>query len=50
MEESKPIPTIVVSLPTTLVATSYLLILNYYHKKIALFSKGAYALHNFLML
>ena len=50
MKESQPIPAIAVSLATSLVAAPYLLIRNYYHKKVAPFSKGAYALHNFLML
>ena len=44
------LPAIAVSLATSLVAAPYLLIRNYYHKKVAPFSKGAYALHNFLML
>ena len=52
MKESKPIPAIAVSLATSLVAAPYLLIRNYYHKhkKVAPISKGAYALHDFLML
>ncbi|KAL5739329.1 hypothetical protein ACOSQ2_028509 [Xanthoceras sorbifolium] len=39
-------------LATSLVAAPYLLIRNYYHKhkKVAPISKGAYALHDFLML
>ena len=35
MKESKPIPAIAVSLATSLVAAPYLLIRNYYHKKVA---------------
>lgn len=51
MKESQPIPpAIAVSLATSLVAAPYLLIRNYYHKKVAPISKGAYALHDFLML
>lgn len=50
MKESKPIPAIAVSLATSLVAAPYLLIRNDYHKKVAPISKGAYALHDFLML
>ena len=50
MKESKPIPAIAVSLATSLVAAPYLLIRNYYHKKVAPISNGAYALHDFLML
>nr|WMB96693.1 hypothetical protein [Solanum melongena] len=50
MKESQPIPEIAVSLATSLVAAPYLLIRNYYHKKVAPISKGAYALHDFLML
>ncbi len=40
MKESKPIPAIAVSLATSLVAAPYLLIRNYYHKKVAPISKG----------
>lgn len=50
MKESQPIPAIAVSLATSLVAAPYLLIRNDYHKKVAPISKGAYALHDFLML
>ena len=50
MKESQPIPAIAVSLATSLVAAPYLLIRNYYHKKVAPISKGAYALHDFLIL
>lgn len=50
MKESQPIPAIAVSLATSLVAAPYLLIRNYYHKKVAPLSKGAYALHDFIML
>lgn len=50
MKESKPIPAIAVSLATSLVAAPYLLIRNYYHKKVAPILLGAYALHDFLML
>ena len=50
MKESQPIPAIAVSLATSLVAAPYLLIRNYYHKKVAPISKGAYALQDFLML
>jgi len=50
MKESQSIPAIAVSLATELVAAPYLLIRNYYHKKVAPISKGAYALHDFLML
>lgn len=46
MKESQPIPEIAVSLATSLVAAPYLLIRNYYHKKVAPISKGAYALHS----
>lgn len=35
MKESQPIPEIAVSLATSLVAAPYLLIRNYYHKKVA---------------
>ncbi len=35
MKESQPIPAIAVSLATSLVAAPYLLIRNYYHKKVA---------------
>lgn len=49
MKESQPIPAIAVSLATSLVAAPYLLIRNYYHKKVAPLSKGAYALNNFLL-
>jgi len=35
MEESQSIPAIAVSLATSLVAAPYLLIRNYYHKKVA---------------
>lgn len=44
--ERKPIPAIAVSLATSLVAAPYLLIRNYYHKKVAPIPipKGAYAL------
>ena len=48
MKESQPIPAIAVSLATSLVAAPYLLIHNYYHKRVAPISKGAYALHYFL--
>ena len=50
MKESQPIPAIAVSLATSLVAAPYLLIRNYYHKRVAPLSKGAYALHDFIML
>ena len=41
MKESQPIPpAIAVSLATSLVAAPYLLIRNYYHKKVAPISKG----------
>lgn len=39
MKESQPIPEIAVSLATSLVAAPYLLIRNYYHKKVAPVSK-----------
>ena len=48
--KSKNTHAIAVNLATSLVATPYLLIRNYYHKKVTLISKGAYALHDFLML
>ena len=41
MKESQPIPAIAVSLATSLVAAPYLLIRNYYHKKVSPISKGA---------
>ena len=50
MKESQPLPAIAVSLATSLVAAPYLLIRNDYHKKVAPLSKGAYALHDFLLL
>ena len=50
MKESQSIPAIAVSLATSLVLAPYLLIRNYYHKKVAPLSSGAYALHDFLML
>jgi hypothetical protein len=50
MKESQSIPAIAVSLATSFVAAPYLLIRNYYHKKVAPLSSGAYALHDFLML
>jgi hypothetical protein len=40
MKESQPIPAIAVSLATSLVAAPYLLIRNYYHKKVAPISRG----------
>lgn len=50
MKESQPLPAIAVSLATSLVAAPYLLIRNDYHKKVAPLSKGAYALHDFILL
>ena len=50
MKERQPIPAIAVSLTTSLVAAPYLLIRNYYHKKVTPISNGAYVLHDFLML
>lgn len=40
MKESQSIPAIAVSLATSLVAAPYLLIRNYYHKKVAPLVRG----------
>ena len=42
MKERQPIPAIAVSLTTSLVVAPYLLIRNYYHKKVAPISKGPF--------